>query len=118
MEVKLYVGNFPYETTEDDLRALFIQAGAIASVTMIKDRDTGQSKGFAFITMGSQGEAQRAINTFNGYKMGDRELKVNTAKAREEQPRGGYNDYNNNRGRRPGGGKRPQRGGGGGNRRY
>ncbi len=100
MEVKLYVGNLSYTTTEDDLRALFTQAGTVASVALIKDRDTGQSKGFAFIEMGSQAEAQKAISTLNGYTMNDRQLTVNMARPREERGgfnrRGGYND----RGRR------------------
>ena len=58
MEVKLYVGNLAYTTTEDDLRTLFAQAGTIASVALIKDRDTGRSKGFAFVEMSTQAEAQ------------------------------------------------------------
>ena len=113
MEVKLYVGNLTYDTTEDELRTLFTQAGTVTSVAMIKDRDTGQSKGFAFLEMSSQAEAQKAISMFNGYMLGNRELKVNAARPREEQSRGGYNDRG---GHRPGG-RRPQRGGGG-NRRY
>ena len=87
MEVKLYVGNLAYSTTEDSLRTLFAQAGTVNSVALIKDRDTGQSKGFAFIEMSSQAEAQKAISMFNGFMSGDRELKVNTAKPREEQGR-------------------------------
>ena len=88
MEIKLYVGNLPYTTTEDDLRALFAQAGEVKSVAIIKDRDSGSSKGFGFIEMGTQEEAQKAISQFNGYAMGDRQLKVNMARPREE--RGGY----------------------------
>jgi RNA recognition motif-containing protein len=100
MEVKLYVGNLSYGTTDSDLRTLFTQAGAVSAVDLIKDRDSGQSKGFAFVTMGSQGEAQKAITMFNGYTLDARELKVNPAKPREES--GGYNSnrgggYNNNR---------------------
>ena len=76
MDVKLYVGNMPYTTTEDELRTLFAQAGAVASVAVIKDRDTGQSKGFGFIEMGTQAEAQKAITMFNRYRLGDRELTV------------------------------------------
>jgi RNA recognition motif-containing protein len=88
MEIKLYVGNLPYTTTEDDLRALFAQAGEVKSVAVIKDRDSGTSKGFGFIEMGTQEEAQKAISTFDGYSMGDRQLKVNMARPREE--RGGF----------------------------
>ena len=83
MEAKLYVGNLAYTTTEDDLRTLFAQAGTISSVALIKDRDTGQSKGFAFVEMGTQAEAQKAITMFNAYKLGDRDLTVNVAKPRK-----------------------------------
>ena len=102
MEVKLYVGNLSYSTTEDELRALFAQAGTVASVAVIKDRDTGQSKGFAFVEMSTQAEAQKAISQFNAQNLNDRALTVNLARPREE--RGGFGD------RRGGGG-------GGGNRR-
>jgi RNA recognition motif-containing protein len=93
METKVYVGNLPYNTTEDDLRTLFTQAGTVASVALIKDRDTGRSKGFAFVEMSSQSEAEKAIQTFNGYSLGDRPLKVNLARPREERSfGGGYGD--------------------------
>lgn len=85
MEVKLYVGNLAFTTTEDDLRTLFAQAGSINSIDLIKDRDTGQSKGFAFVTMSTQAEAAKAIGMFNAFTMQERELKVNTAKAREDR---------------------------------
>jgi RNA recognition motif-containing protein len=101
MEIKLYVGNLPYSTTEDDLRTLFAQAGEVKSVAVIKDRDSGTSKGFGFIEMGTQEEAQKAISTFDGYSMGDRQLKVNMARPREE--RGGFG---NNRGGSGGYGRR------------
>ncbi len=65
MENRLYVGNLAYSTTEDDLRTLFAQAGTVASVALIKDRVSGQSKGFAFVEMGNQAEAQKAISMFN-----------------------------------------------------
>jgi RNA recognition motif-containing protein len=121
MEVKLYVGNLSYGTTEEDLRALFAQAGNVASVALIKDRDTGRSKGFAFIEMTTQVEAQKAISMFNAYKLQDRELTVNLARPREERGRfddrrgggggrGGFDD------RRGGGGSK--RGGGGKQRRF
>ena len=80
MESKLYVGNLSYSTTEDDLRTLFTQAGTVTSVALIKDRDSGQSKGFAFVEMSTQVEAEKAISTFNGYRLGDRELKVSLAR--------------------------------------
>lgn len=92
METKLYVGNLSYETTEEDLRTLFAQAGAVESVDLIKDRSSGMSKGFAFVVMGNQSELQNAIQMFNGYNLGQRELKVNIARPREERSPGGYGD--------------------------
>jgi RNA recognition motif-containing protein len=89
MDVKLYVGNLSYSTTEEDLRALFAQAGAVASVALIKDRDTGKSKGFAFVEMATQAEAQKAITMFNAFKLENRTLVVNLARPREERPSGG-----------------------------
>lgn len=85
MEKKLYVGNLSYSTTEEDLRTLFGQAGKVESVAVIKDRDTGQSKGFAFVEMATQAEAQTAINRFNSYKLGERALTVNMARPKEER---------------------------------
>jgi len=112
MENKLYVGNLPYSTTEDDLRTLFSQAGSVSSAMVIKDRDSGRSKGFAFVEMGNQSEAQKAISLFNAYKMGDRELVVNIARPREERP-GGFGGRGNDRGGRG----NDRRGGGGARRR-
>ena len=88
MEVKLYVGNLSYSTTEADLKTLFAEAGQVASVALIKDRDTGRSKGFAFVEMTTQAEAQQAISMFNGYNLDNRELKVNLAKPREDRKGG------------------------------
>lgn len=104
MEVKLYVGNLSYSTTEDELRTLFAQVGTVADVALIKDRETGSSKGFAFVTMSTQAEAEEAIKKYNGYSLGNRELKVNAARPKEESGRGGF------------GGNRGGYGGGGGNR--
>jgi len=106
MEAKLYVGNLSYNTTEDNLRELFAQAGGVVSVALIKDRYSGQSKGFAFVEMSSQADAQKAISMFNGHTLADRQLNVNIARPREE--RGGF--------RQQRGGHRQNRGGG--NRRY
>ena len=89
MESKLYVGNLSYSTTEDDLRTLFAEAGTVASVALIKDRDTGQSKGFAFIEMSNQVEAEKAISMFNGRMVGERELKVSLARPRDDRGGGG-----------------------------
>ena len=83
MNEKLYVGNLAYSTTEDDLRQLFAQAGSVSTCDLIKDRDTGQSKGFAFVTMGTQAEAEKATSMFNAYSLGQRALTVNIAKPRE-----------------------------------
>lgn len=109
MEVKLYVGNLSYETTEDDIRTLFAQAGTVIEVALIKDRDSGASKGFAFVTMSSQDEAKKAIEQFNGKSLGNRELTVNPARPREERnDRGGHGGGFNRRGSGggPGGGRR------------
>ena len=89
METKLYVGNLSFETTEDGLRTTFAQAGTVVAVDMIKDRDSGRMKGFAFVTMNSQEDAQNAINTLNEKVVGDRAIKVNIAKPREERPQRG-----------------------------
>jgi len=118
METKIYVGNLSFATTEDELKALFAQAGTVTSVALIKDRDSGQSKGFAFVEMSSQAEAEKAIQMFNGKPMGSRELKVNMARPKEERSSGGYDRGG---GSDRGGGKgdnRNRRGPGGGQRRY
>jgi RNA recognition motif-containing protein len=97
METKLFVGNFTYDTSEEDLRALFSQAGTVVSVTVIKDRDTGRSRGYGFIEMSSQSEAEQAIKMFNGYTLSDRSLKVDKARPREERPSTGGFDRRPNR---------------------
>jgi len=111
METKLYVGNLSYSTTEDDLRALFSQAGAVKSVSLIKDRDSGRSKGFAFVEMETQAEAEKAIAQFNGTLFNERAMNVNIARPREEfgrksfgGGRGGGGDRQGGRGRSGGGG--------------
>jgi RNA recognition motif-containing protein len=106
IEVKLYVGNLSYDTTEDDLRALFAQAGTVQSVALIKDRDSGRSKGFAFVEMSTQVEAQNAITQFSGKMLHDRELTVNLARPREERPRGDYGNRGGGRSRDRGGRRR------------
>jgi RNA recognition motif-containing protein len=80
MEVKLYVGNLSYTTTEADLQTLFAKAGQVASVALIKDRDTGDSKGFALIEMNTRSEAKKAISMLNGFTLADRKLRVNLAR--------------------------------------
>ena len=126
MEVKLYVGNLSFSTTEDELRTLFAQVGTVVAVELIKDRDTGSSKGFAFVTMGAQSEAEEAIKKFNGYSLGNRQIKVNPARPKEESGRGGGGfggPRRNTYGSGGGAGGRDRRGstgggGGGGTRRY
>ena len=115
MQVKLYVGNLSYGTTEDDLRTLFAQAGNVASVALIKDRDTGSSKGFAFIEMSNQSEAQKAISMFNSFQLNDRALTVNLARPREDRG-GGFGDRRGGGGSRGGPAGRGRRSGG--TRRY
>ena len=112
MDVKLYVGNLSYDTTEEDLRSLFSTAGTVSSVALIMDRATGRSKGFAFVEMSSQSEAEQAIKTLDGTSLGNREIKVNKARPPEERSSSGFGD-------RSGGFKdRNRRSGGGGTRRY
>jgi cold-inducible RNA-binding protein len=112
MEAKLYVGNLSYDTTEEDIRNLFALAGTVVEVALIKDRDTGTSKGFAFVTMSSQDEANKAIEQFNGRSLGNRDLTVNVARPREERSGSGY-DSNRSGGYRSNSGRS-----GSGNRRY
>ena len=84
---KLYVGNLPYQISSADLEQLFAQHGTVRSASVIEDRDTGQSKGFGFVEMGSDEEAQTAIQALDGQDYSGRALKVNEAKPRP--PRGG-----------------------------
>jgi RNA recognition motif-containing protein len=85
MTVKLYIGNLSYETTADDLRTLFAQAGAVTTIDLIMDRDTGQSKGFAFVSYGAEVDATKAIGMFDGFTIHDRAMRVSVAKPREER---------------------------------
>ena len=114
MGSKLYVGNLPYTATSTDLEQLFGQHGAVQSAEVISDRETGRSKGFGFVQMGSDDEAQAAIAALNGQDFGGRNLTVNEAKPREDRPRGGGGgrDGGGGGGRSGGGGY----GGGGGSR--
>ncbi len=84
---KLYVGNLPYSATEQMLRETFGQCGTVESANVITDRDSGQSKGFGFVEMSSESEAQKAIQELNGSTLEGREIKVNEAKPKA--PRGG-----------------------------
>ena len=85
MDARLYVGNLARSTTQDELKVLFTQAGGVTATEVIKDRKSGESKGFAFVSMSAQEEAEKAISMLNGYDLGGRELKVSMAKAKEQQ---------------------------------
>lgn len=107
MESKLYVGNLPYSATEEELSSIFSKAGTVTSVAIIKDRESGRSKGFAFIEMSTADEAQKAISMLNNYSMGGRDLRVSIARPREEGGggggRGGFGGRGGNRGGNRGG---------------
>jgi RNA recognition motif-containing protein len=102
MSNKLYVGNLAFQTTEIDLQDTFAQAGTVSEVALMQDKFTGKSRGFAFVTMSSADEAQKAISLFHGKTVQGRPLTVNEARPREERAGGG------------GGGERRSFGGGGG----
>ena len=104
MSTKLYVGNISFNTSNQDLIELFSSAGTVESANIVEDRDTGRSRGFAFVEMASKADADTAIAELNGKEIDGRAIKVNEAKPREE--RGGFG--------RGGGGGRGGRGGGGG----
>ncbi|MEW6202921.1 MAG: RNA-binding protein [bacterium] len=112
MGKKLYVGNLDYYTNEKDLEGLFSQYGSVASTTVISDRDTGRSKGFGFVEMGTDEEASAAITGLNGKEFNGRQIVVNEARPRED--RGGRGGFGGGGGRRGGTGGR----GGGGKRRW
>ncbi|MCA1576693.1 MAG: RNA-binding protein [Acidobacteria bacterium] len=118
MSKKLYVGNLAFQTTSQDLQELFAQAGTVESASIIEDRDTGRSKGFAFVEMSTEEEAAAAIDQFNGKELAGRMLKVNEARPKESRPGGGggrgFGGGGGNRG--GGGGYGGNRGGGGGGR--
>ena len=97
MSTKLYVGNLAFQTTNQELQQLFGQAGTVQSASVVEDRDTGRSRGFAFVEMSSEEEATSAIDQFNGKELGGRALKVNEAKPRENRG-GGGRGYSDNRG--------------------
>jgi RNA recognition motif-containing protein len=111
MATKLFVGNLSFNTTEGDVLDLFKQAGNVTSCELIVDKFTSKSRGFAFVTMGSQEEATKAVTEFNGKELDGRALTVNEARPREDRPRGGGGGggYGGGGGR---GGERRERGGG------
>lgn len=110
----IYVGNIPFDTTEQDLQALFSPHGTVAKVKIVEDFNTGQPRGFAFVTMEDWKEAQNAIKELDGHEVGGRPMKVNQAREREQRPSGGGGGGFGGGGNR--GGSRGGPGGGGGNR--
>lgn len=114
MGKKLYVGNLPYDTGDSKLQELFEEYGSVQSAQVIMDRETGRSKGFGFVEMGSDDEARAAINGMNGKEIGGRALTVNEARPRED--RGGRGGGGGGRGGYGGGGR--DRGGYGGGKGY
>jgi cold-inducible RNA-binding protein len=98
----LYVGNLPHSTTEDQLRAVFEPHGAVDRVNIVTDRETGRSRGFAFVEMTNAGEAEKAIAALNGTELGGRALKINEAKPKSDKPRSGGQKFG---GRGNGGGR-------------
>jgi RNA recognition motif. (a.k.a. RRM, RBD, or RNP domain) len=109
---KLYVGNLAYSVRDEDLNDAFSQFGAVTSAKVMMDRETGRSKGFGFVEMGSDPEAQAAINGLNGQPIAGRAIVVNEARPREERPGGFRSPYGG--GGAGGGGRREGGGGGGG----
>ncbi len=111
--MKLYIGNLSFSTTEGELTALFSEVGTIQSVRLMTDRETGQSRGFAFIELSDRSEGEAAISRFNGHMLNNRPMKVNEAQPQENRGgnRGGGGGYGGNRG--GGGGYGGGRGGGG-----
>ena len=116
--MNIYVGKLSYEVTEDDLRQAFEPFGQVESVTILKDKHSGQSKGFGFVEMASKAEGQSAIDGLNGKELKGRALNVNEARARTESRRGSGGGYGGGRGRQGGGrgGQGGDRGGYGGGR--
>ncbi len=115
----IYVGNISFQTSEQDLDAAFSAYGQVDRVQIVKDRDTGQSRGFAFVEMANNAEADKAMAALNGADMGGRTLTVNEARPREPRPGGGgggggFGGGGGNRFGGGGGGGRPSGGGGGG----
>src|SRR5215210_1335980 len=114
MSIKLYVGNLSFQTSSEELRELFAQAGTVESASVVEDRDTGRSRGFGFVEMASREEGEAAIQQFNGKDFGGRALTDNEARPREDRGGGGgRGGFGGNRG---GGGGRGGYGGGGGGR--
>ena len=114
----IFVGNLSFNSTEESVRSLFERYGAVNSARIMTDRDTGRSRGFAFVEMENDSEATNAINALNGYQMDGRSLNVNEARPKPERSFGGGAGFGGGGGGRGagGGGRRPGGGGGGGRR--
>jgi len=112
--MKIYVGNLSYDVSESDLEQAFGEFGEVTSVNILKDKRTGESKGFGFVEMAEVSEGQAAIKEMNGKELQGRELKVDQAKERPARPGGGRGGYGGGRGGGGGGRGRGGRGGGGG----
>jgi cold-inducible RNA-binding protein len=127
MSTKLFVGNLSFNTTENEIHEAFSAHGTVVEANLMMDRMSGRSRGFAFVTMSTPEEAQKAIEAMNGTNLGDRALTVNIARPKEERPRGGGGGDRGPRreyggggggGGYGGGGSRGGGGGGGGRDRY
>ena len=97
MSRKLYVGNLPFNTDETQLQDLFAQAGTVDTVSVVRDRETGRARGFAFVELASDEDAQKAINQLNSYQLEGRALTVNEARPKTEGGGGGYGGGGNSR---------------------
>lgn len=128
MAKSLFVGNIPYQISEPELEEMFAQAGTVESVTVMRDRMTGRPRGFAFVSMANDEDAQKAIQQFDGAQLGGRAIAVNEARPRPERGPGDFGGGGGGfgggggrpgggGGRKPGGGGRGGGGYGGGNRR-
>lgn len=106
MSKKLYVGNLSYKATEDDLRDLFKEFETVSEVNLVVDRGTGRSRGFGFVTLSSDDDATKAVDSLNGTKLHDREIVVNEARPRENRSRQGGGGFRQDRGFGGGGGGR------------
>ena len=105
MSNRLFVGNLSFQTTENDLQDAFAAFGSVTEASLMMDRMTNRSRGFAFITMGTPEEAQKAIDGLNGKDLGGRAITVNIARPREERPAGGRREFGNRGGGYRGGGR-------------
>lgn len=113
MSTKLFVGNLSFNTTENEIQEAFAAHGTVVEANLMMDRMSGRSRGFAFVTMSTPEEAQKAIEAMNGAQLGDRALTVNIARPKEERPRGGGGGDRGPRREYGGGGGGGSRGGGG-----